>query len=520
MSTKKQIVQLSRAEFAEAFLYLNGKPFSLKDYPHMVDVYNSGADRVVMKTSRQVSKSTTLANMMLANAAMIPFHRQLFVSPAVAQTTEFSRSKLEPVIQLSPFFRKHLLDPALVQNVFKKEFKNGSVIDMRYALLTADRIRGISTDRIYFDEAQDLRQDVIGVIEETMNRSLWKKVVYAGTPKRTKGTLADLWFGSTQNEYAVKSHRCGHWNILGYDNIGQHGLICSKCGLPLDLKIDKGEWVSTYSALQKPQIEGFRVSALHFSHAPWVDWQKDIIYKMENQSRQIFYNETLGLEYDSGSVPITKQELINACDENTPLLPEPDAHAKGRLGIMGIDYGPVSSENSNTVVVVLQERGGYLQIVYAKKFLGKEADPAYIHEEIPKLMEKWNCQILAADHGMGEASNSEIRRRIGYERVVAFQHLPSQKLPIQWNPNLPAYTLNKSQILDRIMAAIKGGKLKFPRWQDWEPLVEDFQNLIIEYDEIKNTRRYDHIGPDDLVHATTYAACAAMMAFENVQGYI
>lgn len=39
---------------------------------------------------------------------------------------------------------------------------------------------------------QDLKKDVITVIQETMSRSLIKKSVYAGTPKRTKGTLADL----------------------------------------------------------------------------------------------------------------------------------------------------------------------------------------------------------------------------------------------------------------------------------------------------------------------------------------
>jgi hypothetical protein len=95
---------------------------------------------------------------------------------------------------------------------------------------------------------------------------------------------------------------------------------------------------------------------------------------------------------------------------------------------MGIDYGPVNSENSNTVISILQLRGnGEYHVVYMKKFLGKEADYAFIHKEVPRLMQKWGCVQLAADYGMGEGSNAEIRSRIGYDKVIAYQHMPAQK---------------------------------------------------------------------------------------------
>lgn len=206
----KEVYELTRSDFAENFFYLHGEPFSLDDYPHMRRIYNTDADEVVLKCSRQVGKSTTLANIMLSNAAMTPDLRQLYVSPAVAQTQEFSRDKVEPVIRQSPFIRKYMVNSKLVQNVYKKEFANRSVIDLRYALLDADRIRGISADVNLFDEVQDLRKDVIGVVKETMSRSLIKNSWYTGTPKRTKGTLADYWFNSTQYEYALKCEACNH----------------------------------------------------------------------------------------------------------------------------------------------------------------------------------------------------------------------------------------------------------------------------------------------------------------------
>lgn len=210
MPKKPEIVDITISDFAENFFYLRGSPFSLADYPHMRAIYNCPSDKIAMKFSRQTAKSTTLANILLARALMIPQFRQVYVSPAVLQTQEFARDKLEPVINQSPLIKKHFVSSNQVQNVLKKEFKNGSVINLRYALLTADRVRGISADVNLFDEVQDLKKDVIGVIEETMARSEVKKSIYVGTPKRTKGTLADYWFGSTQNEYAIKCGACNN----------------------------------------------------------------------------------------------------------------------------------------------------------------------------------------------------------------------------------------------------------------------------------------------------------------------
>ena len=62
---EKKIINISRSDFAEKFLYLKGKPFSLTDYPHMRDIYNSEAKEIVMKFSRQCvyeNQEISLAN--------------------------------------------------------------------------------------------------------------------------------------------------------------------------------------------------------------------------------------------------------------------------------------------------------------------------------------------------------------------------------------------------------------------------------------------------------------------------
>ncbi len=507
----KKHIEITRSKFAEKFLYLNGRPFSLEDYPHMYEVYNSTAREIVMKYSRQTAKSTTIANLMVTDCAVHPYFKTLYVSPTVKQTKVFSNDRVAPILDSSPLLKRYYLNSKVIQNVFTKQFLNGSRLYLQYALLNADKLRGLSTDKIYFDECQDLREDVLPIILESSNRSLFKEVVYAGTPKTTKGTLANLWYGSTQNEYLIKCSACGHWNLLAEENIGLTGPICSKCGKGIETrgKDVKAEWVSTYSQIKPPAMEGYRVCALHFAGAPWVNWEADILLKRERTpSKGIFYNEVLGLEYDHGTSPISELEIQACCDNSRPLLFEPDKLAASYSSIMGIDYGPINSENSFTTISVVQKREGKYFVVYMKRFEGKEADYSYIHRIIPQLMETWNCSHLAADHGMGESANAEIRSRIGFERVIAFQHNNNLQERVKWNSKLPAYILNRNQNMLYLFNLIKKQKISFPSWEYFKTFAEDMLNIQQEVNEEKNTTQYVNIGPDDFFHATLYAITA------------
>ena len=498
-------IKLSRSQFSENFLYLNGQKFSLNDYPHMRQIYDSDAKEIVLKFSRQTAKSTTLANLMISNSAMIPHFKSLYIAPAVDQAKVFSHDRVAPVMEGSPIIKEYFTSPNIVNNVFKKQLLNGSTMNIRYALLNADRIRGYSADMNIFDEAQDLVPDIIPVVKETMSRSNYKISLYSGTPKRTKGTLADLWKLSTQNEFVIKCKRCNKWNILGEDNIGPKGVICynPNCRKTLDLR--HGQWASTFSQTQAPDMEGYRVCILHFAKAPWVDWKKDVLDKKARTSKATFLNESLALEYDDGVAPITEIELQAACNFERPLSQEPTALDKSYRSMAGIDYGPINSEISNTVFVVVQERAGKLYVVYAKKFTGKEADYSFIHKEVPRLMKVWNADILAADHGMGEAANSEIRSRIGFEKVIAFQHMHNQKEEIKYNNKLPAYTMNRTKMMQRIFDLIKKGKIEFPRWEYFKPFADDIMNIQLEADENLGKMKFVNIGPDDFFHALLYA---------------
>jgi len=35
--------------------------------------------------------------------------------------------------------------------------------------------------------------------------------------------------------------------------------------------------------------------------------------------------------------------------------------------------------------------------------------------------------MIGADYGLGEAPNAEIKKRLGQDKLVAYQHVPNQK---------------------------------------------------------------------------------------------
>lgn len=363
-------------------------------------------------------------------------------------------------------------------------------------------ITGNSSDMNLFDEAQDLRPEIIPVVQETKSRSLHKLTLYAGTPRRSRGTLADIWNRSSMNEFVLKCPSCNHWNILDEKNIGPTWVICTKCAA--NLIPQKGQWVSSYSLTQNYELNAYRLCALHFTGAPWIDWNADILLKQKNYPKAQFFNEVLALEYDEGVSPITKPQLQVLCNSEKPMLKEPGGIDASYSNILAVDYGPAASTKSNTVAVVLQRRPDKYHVLYAKKFTGHEADFAFLHDEIPRLMKVWNAKFIAADNGMGEATNSELRARVGFEKVIAFQHESAQREKVLWNKKLLAYTLNRTQAMTDVFSLLKNDKIEFPVWSDMETFMDDILNIQIEYDEQLGRMRYINIAADDFFHALVY----------------
>ena len=352
-----ELIGVAPSQFTEFAIKLPDKrqqkhvPFSFEGREYLRLPYDTSAKRTLFKCGRQVEKSTLLGNRALSYCCIINAFNVLYVSPTNQQTKTFSQDRLKEPVETSEIL-KAWTTSRLQDNVFLKKFINRSQITLRYAYHNADRTRGIPADLIDIDELQDIITDNIPVIEECASHSPYKFFNYSGTPKSFDNPLEHYWVNlSTQNEWVVPCEHHGlpndpsswHWNVLGEENIGPESLVCEKCHNPINAQHPLAQWASmnpgVKQKLQEP-FEGFRIPQLM---VPWLAWH-EIKDKQTKYPRQKFYNEVLGLSYDAGTRPLTRQDVIDNCKPGLAMTEQQLSLIHSRISqntpiYAGIDWG-------------------------------------------------------------------------------------------------------------------------------------------------------------------------------------
>lgn len=498
--------------------------FTFEGRRHMRRPYNTPAKRILLFCGRQVEKSTLLGNIILTYSCVIPAYKTLYVSPSATQTKTFSSDRIKEPIETSPVLKTYTTN-ALSMNILEKQFVNRAKITMRYAFLNADRTRGIPAWLLALDELQDIISDNIPVIEQCTSHApdQMKRFIYAGTPKSTDNTIEYYRSGvskdgkamSTQGEWVVPCDRHGgetgmHWNVLGEKNIGRKGLICEKCGELINPMHEKSQWAQMVA---EGIFESYRIPQLM---VPWRPWD-EILLDYSRYSRDKFYNEVLGISYDSGLRPLTMGQIKDCC--NPKLTMHPDALEALRKVLLqgtevfaGIDWG--TGENSYTVMSLGYYEGHRFRIFWIHRFTGEDVDPQIQLAKIVAIIKAFNCRIIAADYGGGFSSNNVLVREFGPARFHKFQYQARVKKKVYRDERLARFLVHRTEIMSDIFSAIKRGQLEFPRWEEFhQPFAEDMLNIFSEYNETLRMIMYTHRPdrPDDAFHSILYCFLGSMI---------
>ncbi len=140
---------MTKVDFCRSFFVLNRKPMSFEDRPYLPPIYGADRGNLVIRASRQVEKSTFLANTIIHTACRSPDASILFVAPRFDQTRTFSHDRLHPLLQNSPIIRRALLGRGHRLNVSDMEFSNGARLHLRAAFRSADACRGLSANLLF-----------------------------------------------------------------------------------------------------------------------------------------------------------------------------------------------------------------------------------------------------------------------------------------------------------------------------------------------------------------------------------
>lgn len=498
-------------------LTLQGKPYELSDHFPFSPVFKTSMpNQLVLKTGRQVSKSTSLAShgVMLSNC--VPFFRTLYVTPLYEQIRRFSNNYVRPFIDRSPI--KPLWSGTTTENsVLQRSFKNLSVMLFSFALLDADRVRGISADKVAIDEVQDMDPDHIPIIREVMSHSDFGLFQFTGTPKSLDNPLEALWRRSSQAEWFIPCFSCGEWNIpsmefhvdamIGpyHDDISEAcpGTVCHKCRKPIFPR--HGHWVHRYPQ-RRWKMAGYHVPQiimpLHYGRP---DKWAELRAKREgwgNTTIATFYNEVLGESVDAGQKLISETELRDAAVlpwRNNPDRPDPEVMRRlpgYQMRVLAVDWGGGGEDGVSFTTIALLgfNAAGQIHILWGKRLV---ASQEHLREarEVMHWLRTFRCHLVAHDYTGAGVVRETVMVQAGFdlERVMAIQYVRAASsnlmryVPATPLHNRSHYRLDKTRSLLYTFQAIKLKLLQSFQYDyindDNPGLLSDFLALVEEKTE-------------------------------------
>jgi hypothetical protein len=529
-------VENYRSHIAESLFFVEGKPLSLVNYPMYLAIYDGQFDRILLKTGRQVAKSTTISCFSIAEAIGIPHFKSYYISPSQEQTRKFSHTRVGKILQYSQELRRTFVGAESIDNVYLRMLKNGSEMAFTYALDDPDRARGFSADRCCFDEIQDiLYEPVVPVIEECMSNSKHQYSIYAGTPKTMENTIEFLWSLSTQSEWVMRCDGCNKSTFIDtVKALGKTGPECLNCRKALNPRL--GRWID-----MKPgaRIKGFHISQpimpenvpLAFSpgteqEAAFKRWRK-LLDKMEEYGEVKFLNECIGVSTSTGARLLTKEILEMLCgDYAMSRMSSPDA-MKGIVKVVaGVDWSGGGGEvkgtegllKSRTVLHVWGiTAAGQLKTLYYKIY--PNGHPTGWIDDIAEVCQNWRVELICGDAGEGALANALLKQKLGEHRVVQVRYMALSK-PIEWNPNTLAYHADRTTLIDNYATAMTQKKVIFARITEMQPAINDILNVYEETTlQGRKVWRHSPTQPDDCLHAQLFGWIAAKVLTGDLRFY-
>jgi hypothetical protein len=516
-------------------MYPKSDPMTLQNFPfafHLMSLNIGGY--MVIRGSRQIAKSTTLAARQRLYSHILPKFSSLYIAPKSEQVKTYA-NKLK---ELENAFRFPVQGYKYRQNLYLKEYPNGSRIELFNVDTQVSNIRGKSADELLFDEYQNFDPTFEPEVSEIQSASTTPVTIYAGTSLTTDTALEEKYASSSQGVWVIQCPACNHDNIPTpehgvMDMIQFKGVCCSKCGGHLDvttgrfIHLDQHRFKLGRIGFHIPQII---VPAVVNNRIRW----EEIYRKKNEQDPRKFFQENLGIPTQEGEREITEGDLKRICilgQETSPFMEKATSHRY--MGVFsGCDWGGSDYDTSNktklsyTVHVIMGLNHDYsLEIIHAKRYEGMSYH--VIADDIIHNHNAYNGMALGADHGVGYAYNMLLREKMPPENNLIFKYAGPTSEVIRESPTMfNMYSLNRTESITALYYAIRQMRI---RTFDWDArmngdtigaYLSDFLNLIRVPSETASGAtgflyRKHGAKSDDFLHAVNFAYVVARVYLQE-----
>ena len=511
-------------DFLTEHTYMRGARFSFEGHEYQQKILEDPSQNIVILKSAQIGISEMSARLALAKAVLINGFSTIYTLPAASAAQNFMKTRLDPVIQSSPYLSE--LVSKDVDNSSVKRFGE-SYVYLKGAQVDRQAI-SVPADMIVMDEVDNSNQDVLTLFESRLIHSRYAMTVKLSTPT-IPGYGIDLAY--KQSRRSMNMCKCNHCNEWFYPDYFDHVKIpkykgelasvsrrdfadprfkwmeayvaCPSCGLEVDLSPANREWVVENPDENFPAA-GYRVSP--FDCPSIIKPAALVKASTEYERKQDFYNQRLGIPMEDKETSLQRGEL-DAC-----LISE--YPGGGFSYVFGLDMGMTCWM---TIAAVLPDNTLIIVKVLSIPLFS-------VAEEVPKIVREYKCRMGVIDHGPYTETVYRLQQVLlnsfagiyvtKSKGIDLFKVKDQDEDKEKGKLHVRQVTISRDRCFDMIMMMVRSGhilKVSCKHDEEWKSHMTD-QKRVREFrdDELVFVWRKTS-GEDHMAHSLLYALVASRM---------
>jgi hypothetical protein len=478
-------------------IILDGKPFTFERHEYLITPYaDNHPDMTEIKAAQMCLTTKGMLKTMYA-ARYRGFRGILYLFPSRTDVTEFSKGRIDPLIEDNPDTLGKWVRNTDSANI--KQIWN-CILYLR-GMKSRVGLKSVPVRMIVLDEMDEASPASIDMAMERMSHSEFKEVLRLSNPTLPDYGIDKAFQETDQRYWLLKCPACGEYTCLEdtfpkclLEVGGRIIRACQHC--QGELNPSMGEWVAKHPGVTEKR--GYHYSQL-FSH--YVD-PADILHQYRTTSNLTeFYNLKLGMAYVEATNRLTVQEVLGLC---------------GDQGNASSDPGPCSMG---------VDQGRFLHVVIGKREWNRAGKIVHIGEYqawevLDRLMGVFNVSRCVVD-AMPETRNARAFAERHRGKVFLSYYSEHQKSGHKWNDDDLTVFSNRTESLDSSHIEIQHGRITLPRECDvLREFAEHCHNVAkkLEIDEESGSQRYVYVrlGPDHLRHSFSYECMARQYGAESL----
>ena len=450
----------------------------------------------------------------------------LYILPGDNNAGDFSSSRFDPALELSPHLRNMF---SSVKNVAHK--RAGSANLFVRGSRSKSKLKSDPVALCIFDEVDEMNQDNITLAFERMSGQSDKQAFMISTPTIDKKGINKFFRASSQDHFFFKCPHCNRLTELIFPEclvitaseihdpkIRDSHIICKECGKRLEHAAKReflkdGIWVPQYEGRLS---RGFYINQLYSTMLkPWELAQMYLKAQVNLSDEQEFYNSKLGLTHTVSGAQIT-DAMIDDCIGG---YKSHDSSVDGFI-TMGIDVGSYLHYEVDQYYFDGDTSTADLNLMTKCKVL--KAGKVETFEELDVLMKQYRVNACVIDNQPETRKALEFAAR--WEGLVKLciygQGVAGKNLHVHSEDEYKM-TVDRTNWIDVSLGRFKTKRISLPVdiSQEYREHIKA-QVRVYSYDKLGNPVGKYTKGENDadhLAHARNYAEIALQLGVAGME---